>query len=127
MKKVEKWIADDGKEFETEQECYAYENMYNTIYENAVFLDDNFNIIKVNDDNFYRTLCNCYALYVPNEEIAEKLHLAFAEDGIESPFGSHRPYGKGLFYYEDIWRSIDEELEDIKQLHSKLYKAVGLE
>lgn len=53
MKKVETWIADDGEEFSTEEECYAYEHRLDGVWGAALFLDDDFNVIENDLEQIY--------------------------------------------------------------------------
>lgn len=53
MRKVITWIADDGEEFETQEECYAYEHRFDEAIGGVVFLDDDFCIIPFNLEQIY--------------------------------------------------------------------------
>lgn len=53
MKKVVTWVAEDETEFDTEEECYAYEHRYDGVMDAAVFLDDEFNVIEQDFEQIY--------------------------------------------------------------------------
>lgn len=53
MKKVVTWIADDGEEFDTEEQCLAYEHRFDDALDAALFLDDDFNVIPFNLERVY--------------------------------------------------------------------------
>ena len=53
MKKVVTWIADDGEEFATEEQCWAYEHRFDDALDAALFLDDDFNVIPFSLERVY--------------------------------------------------------------------------
>ena len=48
-----RYVADDGMEFDTEQECLDYEREQMKIKENFVLYDKDFNKIDINDNIDY--------------------------------------------------------------------------
>lgn len=53
MRKVVTWIAEDGEEFETQEECYAWEHRFDENVGGVVFLDDYFCIIPFDLEQIY--------------------------------------------------------------------------
>jgi len=51
-----RYVADDGMEFDTEQECLDYEREQMKIKENFVLYDKDFNKIDINDTDNYEYL-----------------------------------------------------------------------
>lgn len=77
-----RYFADDGEEFQSEQECVEYERNLEDIFSGAVFLDGKFNAIE-NDFN----AINDYAQYtaVVNADKAKRLFFAIRESGCDFP------------------------------------------
>ena len=51
-----RYVADDGTEFDTEQDCLDYEREQMKIKENFVLYDKDFNKIDINDTDNYEYL-----------------------------------------------------------------------
>lgn len=73
MKKVITWVADDGEEFYSEADCYAYEHRFDDANEAVIFLDDEFNIIPFRLDEVYEKFMY---FVIRNEEKAVELFRA---------------------------------------------------
>lgn len=131
MKKIEYWEADDGERFETKQECYEYEHRNDIIMDEIIFFKTEKEKMKVTNGTLYKALNECYGVYVPNEGAAERLHNAFMTNGIESPYGDLRgivkePFRKGFFYFDDIWRCLDDEITELIEKRETMKHTAGL-
>lgn len=67
------YIADDGEEFYSEADCYAYEHRFDDANEAVIFLDDEFNIIPFRLDEVYEKFMY---FVIRNEEKAVELFRA---------------------------------------------------
>lgn len=73
MRKQITYIADDGEEFATEEECYAYEHRFDGALDSVIFLDDEFNVIPWDLEKIYD---NFIYLAIRDEEKARGLFNA---------------------------------------------------
>lgn len=117
MEKIITWVADDGTEFETEEECINYENRYKTLEEKVVFISDG-KIMK--NIILYQKLRDCDVIIVPDAESAKLLHKAFCDESFESPFYDNDDYRSGIFEYNNGWVNIDEELVILQEKKNKI-------
>ena len=114
------YIADDGMEFETEKECFEYEHKHDDIVNSDVKFWD-LQRQPLDKADIKNCLEICYAMYIPNEEIAEKVNDAFNYFGIESPWSdSVFNFEIGYFYYENRWISIDKEIASLNEIINSL-------
>lgn len=122
MKQITKWIANDGKEFTYEEDCYEYEATLKC----GVLTE---NDIKVWDatGKLIELLPNTIDEIDYVEFFTEKGWEVFNEmcteqgyDGVDGWFG----YNPGLYYYgeEGRWRSWTQEYLDLIAIRSKLKK-----
>lgn len=125
MKKVEYWEAEDGERFETEAECFAYENKFADLSKKVKFFNKNYELMT---KDFLSNANECYSMYIPTNEIAEELHAIFENEDIESPFDIeyNREPKSGHYFYEAVWCCLEEEWEKLKTTEEKFNKAKGL-
>lgn len=116
MKEIKYYIADDGKEFDTKEECIEYENRYKTLEEKVVFISDG-KIMK--NITLYQKLRDCDVIIVPDAKSSKLLHKAFCDEGFESPFYDN-DYYRGIFEYNNGWVNIDEELIILQEKKNKI-------
>ena len=82
------YISDDGEEFATEEECYAYEHRFDDAMNAAIFLDGEFNVIPFDLAKVYD---NFIYIVIRDEEKAKDLFWAIHEweNFFELPKGYH--------------------------------------
>ena len=114
------YVADDGVEFDTEQECYEYEHRYDNIVKSGVVFFDSKHNRMPTDDIIYCAE-RCLGLYVPTEESAKLVHELFRELGCESPWMDYYDnFDIGYFVYESEWVALDRELKRMNDLRNSL-------
>lgn len=126
MKKIEYWEAEDGKHFATEAACIAYESRFSELLGSVKFFNNNYELMTGED--FLYNAEQCYAMYIPTKEIAEKLYEVLAEEGIESPFdiGYNRGPKSGHYFYKVRWYCLEEEKNKINEIEINFAKGRGL-
>lgn len=118
MRKVITYIAEDGEEFPTEEQCYAYEHRFDYANEAAVFLDDEFNVLFPFD---LETVYDKFIYMVIRDE--EKAHdLFWAIHDWERCFEMPKDYHAG-----DIlkWDGNDEVYVDLKKKLSEIGEEIA--
>lgn len=112
------YIADDGKQFEYEDECLAYEKEIRIKrFSNAIFIfDEEGKQLEFNKSNFeisYYILCK-------TKEAAAYMYNEFCD--YDLPWGTLEEISAGLWYYDgDEWLPVDGILEKariIKKIQS---------
>ena len=123
------YVADDGSEFETEQECNEYENRYNGLFAafdtDIVAFDDNNERLTykpdVNPDDMFGEIK--YIMFKTEEIIpvfldARKNYFGYDTEGLADA----KP---GVVYAYDfehyMWHNIDDELAEIMAI-KKLFE-----
>lgn len=99
-----KYVADDGTEFTTEQECLEYEKKVENISYSFIVYDENLKIIPVDDYNSVR-----YIYILSNAE--DVVHYlcdihGWVVEGIN---------GEGIYRYNDVnsnWEAVDGLISD---------------
>ena len=116
MKKVVTWIADDGEEFATEEQCYAYEHRFDDALDAALFLDDDFNVIPFNLERVYDSF-----QYIVIKDAEKARDLFWAIYNWESCFVIPKDYKNG-----DIlsWDSDDETYDFLYEERRKLNEKI---
>lgn len=125
MKKVVTWIADDGEEFATEEQCWAYEHRFDDALDAALFLDDDFNVIPFNLERVYDSF---QYIFIKDAEKARDLFWAiynwescfvipkdYKNGDILSWDGDHETYD---FLYEER-RKLNEKIDSIEKAVSE--------
>lgn len=77
MKEVTKYVADDGKEFDYEEECIEYERNQRIIGTKIIFLDRNDKQIPVSQEN----VSLAFGLILPTDKDVEVCMDLFSYDG----------------------------------------------
>lgn len=124
MKEIKYYIADDGTEFDSEDECLEYENRFSSIMDKIIFIQDR-EILDPKESNIKHCCEWCTAIYVPHEEDIETVSQMFDSFGVENPFNNC--YRSGIHYYEDGWISLDEEIEKLENRKEFLMSLIGME
>lgn len=125
VKKIEYWEANDGKRFGSEEACLAYENTFAELLEKVKFFNTNYELMT---EDFITNAEECYSMYIPTDEIAQKLHAVFEDEGIESPFGIgyNRKPKSGHYFYNIHWECLEEEKAKLNKIETNFAKARGL-
>ena len=108
-----KYIADDGEEFNTKEECEAYEksrdDTYRKVNEGCVFYDANGNRVLIDEDYSFDKVFFVECL---TDEAAVALEAYLGENECLSLFkDSKLPLEKGHYYYDArdyLWHDINE-------------------
>ena len=107
-----KYIADDGEEFNTKEECEAYEksraDTYREVNDGCIFYDANGNRVLIDEDNSFDKVFFVECL---TDEAAIALEEYLDENECLSLFEvSKLPLEKGCYYYTegDLWHDINE-------------------
>lgn len=111
-----KYVADDGTEFTTEQECLSYENRISELKGSFIMLD--VNLIQLNSF----TICDPEYIYIIKqpEEVADYLYSQYGLNGIKEAVAE---FGAGLYFYD--WddynfQSIDKMIFQFEDRVAKL-------
>lgn len=109
-----KYVANDGMEFDTEQECLNYEHEQMKISDNFVLYDKDFNKIDINDINNYAYI------YIISDVQGVTEYLRYwvgFSDGLNDI---------GLFWLNDEgdWESVNNLIDYHKKELDRLTKAV---
>lgn len=119
MKKLITWLAEDGTQFGTEEQCIKYENQSKELEEKVIFIADG-EIMK-NESLDYK-LRECEFVVIRDIRGAKLLNDALREDWLDSPFHYEYEYRTGIFEYNEdgIWKCIDEELATLQEKKNKI-------
>ena len=101
-----KYIAEDGKEFDTENECYEYEK--SCVLDYPLMLDLELKPVPIEDFG-----SECFYVNIKTEEQGILLNK---EVGAE-------PFKVGIYAFLDGgWTTIDEEIERLENIKKELSK-----
>ena len=126
MKEITKYIADDGTEFEDEDECLDYERTENMrsiqgvkfFFENGKEITDYSNLEDLLDRSYFIKITDKNDFAKFEELLYDELGCSYWADGWGSLKGE-----KGLFYYDedrDCWVSWDEEYDKLREIRRKM-------
>lgn len=126
MRKVEYWIANDGKEFSTEEECFEYEFAQVELSDSIFLLTkDDCSLNKTQD--FIQDLNKCYGIIIDDDFTAETLKNFFEFRGLEnSPWEDENEVAAGHYFYsknEWRWYRLETIIEDCKSRVKKMDEA----
>lgn len=116
------YIANDGTEFDNEEECYAYEHQFDDIINSDVKFWD-LQRRPLDKSDIENCLETCCVMYIPNQEIAKIVNGTFKYFGIETPWSdeiSDSDFDIGYFYYERGWVNIDKEIASLNEIINSL-------
>lgn len=109
-----KYVADDGTEFTTEQECLNYENKIAEIEHNFILFDADMKVVSPDTTDDFEYI---YILAKP-EEVARYLNDRFGFCGLEDITKI------GLYFYDDwmdhTFKSVDSTINDFEAKVSRL-------
>lgn len=101
------YIADDDEEFDTEEECFAYEHRFDNAMYAAIFLDEDFNVIPFNLEMVYN---NFIYIVIRDAEKAKDLFNAIHD--YEWCFVRPETYSNGDFL---MWDAEEEWYINLKK------------
>lgn len=113
-----KYIAEDGEEFDSEEECYAYEHRFDDAADSVIFLDDEFNVIPWGD--LERLYDNFIYMVIRNEEKAHDLFWAI--HAWEGCFEMPKNYHDGDLI---AWDAEDEKYVDLYAERDRLNRKIN--
>ena len=108
------YIADDGTEFDTEEECRAYENEFNDLLASVEFFDENFILIRKVED----VESDVTFMYIRDAKKAKKLFPRLCDYiSFESP--DYVAYETGdTLWFNDVgcWVNVDAEIKRLNTI-----------
>ena len=125
MKKVVTWVAEDETEFDTEEECWAYEHRYDGVMDAAVFLDDEFNVIEQDFEQIYK-----YFQYIAVKDAEKAKELFQALKDYEWCFVIPEGYAEGTILSwdgdDECYIDLQKRKQETDEQIAKVVKAVWL-
>lgn len=99
-----KYVANDGREFDSESQCQRYErNLQFTTFMSSIsksrFFDVYGNCMEV--EEFYRYPWRCDFMEVANREEAEIIHIFLRGVSCKSPWNDDNQPKAGRYYWDD--------------------------
>ena len=123
MREIKYYIANDGKEFDDKEECIEYEKRFSSILDKIFFIQDK-EVLTPTIENLGYCCEWCTAIYVPREEDIEIISQMFDSFSIEDPFKNY--HRSGLYYYDECWRCLDEEIEKLENQKEFFMNLIGM-
>lgn len=116
MKVVSKYIAEDGKVFNSRKECKDYENKIKLKdIKNIKFFDENGNLFENVESDLFHVYTNFYKVIIPTKEDYKALQELFNKEG----------YYLGNIFSEGTWYRITDMYEENYEIISeKRYKEI---
>lgn len=126
MTEITKYIADDGTEFEDEDECLDYERTTSMkkiqgvkfFFENGKEVTDYSSLEDLLDRSYFIKITNEDDFNKFEELLYDELGCSYWADGWNSLKGE-----KGLFYYDedrDCWVSWEAEYDKLREIRRKM-------
>ncbi len=114
MKVVSKYIADDGKVFNSKKECQDYENGLRLKdfekIKNVKFFDENGNLFENIESTLFYVYTNFYKVTIPTKEACEALKDLFNKEGCYlGEISSEGSWYRITDMYEDNYEIISEK------------------
>lgn len=121
------YIADDGTEFDNEEECRAYEDALKVQFDSVVIFDENKNILshdweEIEGNDFYIVIVAAE----PARELFDKLgdYISFKKPKFEVHAGDVLAWD----LYSEEWYNVHDRIEEftrlIGELHTKTAEAL---
>ena len=111
------FIADDGAEFEDEDECLNYEKTlgFDHVKDDITFWDEHFKKLNIESPNLAD---ETFYVKIDTEKAYNWFNNFLSEEGYETldKCVSHRPTLTGLYFYDayrDVWKQLEGELNDL--------------
>lgn len=109
------FIADDGTEFEDEDECLNYEKTlgFDHIKDDITFWDEHFKKLTIESPNLAD---ETFYVKIDSEKAYTWFNNFLSEEGYETldKCVSHRPKLRGLYFYDsykDVWMQLEGEFD----------------
>lgn len=128
MREIHLYVADDGTEFEDEEECLRYETGCKAqgLKGRVVLLDENFRSLSLSDLNQWE---NAWFIYAKDIQALRDLSDVWDWDltGMRAPrfLFADTP---GLFAYDEIideWYHVGTRLQEIQSIADQAMKAIN--
>lgn len=111
------FIADDGAEFEDEDECLNYEKIlgFDYIKDEITFWDEHFKKLTIDEEDLSD---KAFYVKIDSEKAYRWFNNLLWTEGYETldKCVSHRPKLTGLYFYDsyrDVWKQLEGELNDL--------------
>ena len=111
------YIADDGAEFEDEDECLSYEKTlkFDFIKDDITFWDEHFKKLSINEEDLAD---KAFYVKIDSEKAYNWFNNLLWEEGYATleKCVSNRPKVTGLYFYDsyrDVWKQLEGELNDL--------------
>ena len=116
MKVVSKYIAEDGRVFNSRKECQEYENKINfKDIKNIKFFDVNGNLFEDVESTLFHVYTNFYKVIIPTKEDYNALKQLFQKEGY---------YLNGISSEGTWYRITDMYEENYEIISEKRYKEI---
>lgn len=133
MKEIKIYIANDGTEFRTKDDCIAYESGFSKIYrnDNIIFFDTNLNKLKkpIFAEDWDSLIRKSWYIFINSEESFESVRDLFTDTGHIFNYDTSVDSVLGLWHYNaehvewenltcisnvinEILRKVSNEIED---------------
>ena len=132
MQEVTRYIADDGTEFEYEDDCMAYEWGMKTEGTDYTLLGRNYEVLSNVESVSYE---DCYYIFLPSEKSAQQIIDAWDYEviGMEAPrFLWGRYYNDmpdlGLWAYDETtegWYHVGNRMKELETMANKCMDAIN--
>ena len=122
------YIANDGKEFESEEDCLEYEasTEFSDILNAVVFFSENGEIIPSSNDlyQFNRAFDSALFVVIPSSpKLKDERVKKFSDDVMSELCGKIFPTATGVYRWEacdEDWISFEDDSQDFVQKWNKL-------
>lgn len=111
------YIADDGAEFEDEEECLNYEKTlgFDFIKDEITFWDEHFKKLNIDEKDLAYKVCY---VKIDTEKAYDWFNNFLWEEGYHAldKCVSNRPKLTGLYFYDTyrgVWKQLEGELNDL--------------
>ena len=103
MKEIRIYIADDGTEFRTKDDCVKHESQFNEIYRNddVIFFDIDLNKIKkpILAKDWHILINRCWYIFIKSENSFKSMQDLFADIGYCFDYDTDVDSVSGLWHY----------------------------
>lgn len=131
MQEVTRYIADDGTEFEYEDDCLTYEWGMKTKDTGYILLGRNYEVLNNAESVSYE---DCWYIFLPSEKSAQQIYGAWDYQviGMEAPrflWGCHYSSPNlGLWAYDETtenWYHVGDRMKELETMANKCMDAIN--
>ena len=115
MKEIRIYVADDGTEFRTKDDCVKYESQFNKIYRNddVIFFDIDLNKIEkpILAKDWNLLIYRCWYISIKSENSFKSVQDLFADMGYCFNYDTDVDLVSGLWYYNikyNEWKNLND-------------------